>query len=223
MTSPTASTVAAKPVSVLLVEDIDSDAALFEAELHAAAPGAFEVARVTTLADATTYLETKSPLCAVVDLDLSDAEGVEIIQTLAIQSPAVALIVLTSSEDEMLGVATIEAGAVDYLSKYGLEGRLLVRSIRHAILRKRFETSLAEAQSIARVGSWEVDLLTDTASWSRELYRLFGFMLDEKPTYEALIDRAHPDDRSHVRTSVRQDGRTTQPVRVRAPAAAARR
>ena len=60
----------------------------------------------------------------------------------------------------------------------------------------RSETSLAEAQSIARIGSWEVDLVTNHVSWSRELYRLFDFGLDEEPSHEALIERTHPDDQA---------------------------
>ena len=110
---------------------------------------------------------------------------------------------LTGHEDDELAVADILAGAIDYLPKGSLDGTLLVRCIRHAILRTRFESSLAEAQSIARLGSWELDVDTNTVRWSRELYRLFGFRLDEKPTYEALIERTHPDDREASRQAHR--------------------
>ena len=194
---------AGRRVQVLLIEDAESDALLFEFLLQEAAPGTFQVARATSLADATSYLEKNRPDCAVVDLGLADAEGVEVIEALSARWSAIALIVLTGREDDEIGLATIEAGAIDYLSKRGLDGKLLVRSIRHAILRKRFETSLAEAQSIARVGSWEVDLATNKVSWSREFYRLLGISPDQKPTYEALVERTHPDDRESTILALR--------------------
>jgi diguanylate cyclase (GGDEF)-like protein/PAS domain S-box-containing protein len=189
--------------TVLLVEDSDSDAARFEAMLEGAAPGAFEVSRATTLVDAMAHLKTATPDCAVIDLKLTDAEGVEIIESLAALSCAVALIVLTGQGDDGIAVSDVVAGAIDYLPKSALDGPLLVGSLHHAILRTRYESSLAEAQSIARLGSWEIDLATDRMSWSRELYRLFGFRLDEQPTYQALIDRTHVEDRAAFTDAVR--------------------
>ena len=143
----------ARPVTVLLIEDSDSDAAQFDTMLQGSAPGEFDVIRASTLADATSYLRTTSPDCAVIDLKLTDAEGVEIIESLAVVPSPVALIVLTGHPDDELAVTGIVAGAIDYLPKSALDGRLLVRCIQHAILRTRYESSLAEAQSLARLAS----------------------------------------------------------------------
>jgi diguanylate cyclase (GGDEF)-like protein len=189
---------ASRRTALLLIEPDDSDAELFDLMIQQAAPSAFEIARATSLLEATSYLRTRGADCVVVDLGLPDATGLEVIEALASRSPAVALIALNDREDDELAVATIATGAGDYLTKRALEGKLLVRSIRFAILRKRFETSLAEAQSLARVGSWEVELPSDTTIWSRELYRQFGFDWDQRPTYEALIGRVHPDDQEPV-------------------------
>jgi diguanylate cyclase (GGDEF)-like protein len=136
---------------VLLVVQSDSDADLFEAILDAAVSSAFNVVQVSTVAQATSFLAATTTVgttvdCAVVDLGFPDAEAIEIIETLAARAPAVALVALTDRDDDELGVATIEAGASDYLSKSVLDGKLLVRCIRHAVLRKRFESSLADAR-----------------------------------------------------------------------------
>jgi diguanylate cyclase (GGDEF)-like protein/PAS domain S-box-containing protein len=181
--------------TLLLVERKDSDAERLQAVLEETAPLAFDVVRVTTLAHAISYLETKTVDCAVVDFELPDAEGLDIVETLALHSPAVALLVLAQGDDDDVGLAIIKTGASDYLAKSPLDGKLLVHAIRHSILRRRFEMSSAEAQSIARVGSWDLDITTNSLTASRELSRMFGFRLDEKPTYEALMDRTHPDDR----------------------------
>lgn len=48
--------------------------------------------------------------------------------------------------------------------------------------------ALEEAQRLAQVGSWEWEIATDTVTWSKELYRIFGWDLHRPPpTY-----REHP-------------------------------
>lgn len=54
---------------------------------------------------------------------------------------------------------------------------------------------LEEAQRIAQVGSFELDFLTGTGRWSRELRRLLGVGSDESQDYEMFVSRLHGDDR----------------------------
>lgn len=61
------------------------------------------------------------------------------------------------------------------------------------------EIQLKEAQRIAQVGSWAWDLIESKIVWSDELYRIFGFQPQEfDVTYEAFIERIHPDDKDFV-------------------------
>ncbi len=54
---------------------------------------------------------------------------------------------------------------------------------------------LAEAQAVARLGSWELDLVSGRLVWSDELYRLFGVDAGEvNPSPRTLLSRVHPDD-----------------------------
>jgi PAS domain S-box-containing protein len=58
---------------------------------------------------------------------------------------------------------------------------------------------LADAQQLARVGSWEWDIATGVVTWSDELYRIYG--LDPQSievSYEEFLGRVHPDDRASV-------------------------
>jgi PAS domain S-box-containing protein len=65
---------------------------------------------------------------------------------------------------------------------------------------RQSEASLAEAQHIARVGSWQLDLDTNTLQWSDEVYRIFDIKPDEfSPTYENFLQSVHPDDRQLVK------------------------
>ena len=70
---------------------------------------------------------------------------------------------------------------------------------------RKSEAQLAEAQQVARLGSWEWDIETDEITWSAELYRIYG--LDpgsSTATYEGYIRRLHPDDSVRVDETVRQ-------------------
>jgi PAS domain S-box-containing protein len=64
---------------------------------------------------------------------------------------------------------------------------------------ERERARLAEAQALAKVGSWELDLRTDTLWWSNENYRVFGMDPNEfGASYEAFLECVHPDDRKRV-------------------------
>jgi two-component system, cell cycle sensor histidine kinase and response regulator CckA len=61
------------------------------------------------------------------------------------------------------------------------------------------EAKLAEAQQIARLGSWEWEIATDSVVWSDELYRIYGVRPDRFPgSYGSYLDKVHADDRARV-------------------------
>lgn len=52
------------------------------------------------------------------------------------------------------------------------------------------------AQEVASVGSWEVDLTSETLTWSDEVFHIFGIDRDAfAGTEEAFFAMVHPDDR----------------------------
>jgi len=65
--------------------------------------------------------------------------------------------------------------------------------------RKKSERRLLEAQSAAKVGSWETDLSNLTVYWSDETFSIFE--IDKnifKPTHSSFLDLVHPEDRQKV-------------------------
>ncbi|MEW5881589.1 MAG: PAS domain S-box protein [Pseudomonadota bacterium] len=61
------------------------------------------------------------------------------------------------------------------------------------------ERRLAEAQRLAQIGNWELDLRSNVLLWSEEVFRIFEIDSRKfKATYEAFLDRIHPDDRDAV-------------------------
>ena len=67
---------------------------------------------------------------------------------------------------------------------------------------KLHETMLEEAQLLGKLGHWQLDLIRNTLIWSSEIYRIFE--IDPKAfaaTYEAFVERIHPEDRELVNRS----------------------
>lgn len=64
---------------------------------------------------------------------------------------------------------------------------------------RKVEASLAEAQQVAHIGSWELNLQKNELWWSDEVYRIFGVKPQEfGATYEEFLSFIHPDDRKMV-------------------------
>ena len=63
---------------------------------------------------------------------------------------------------------------------------------------------MAEAQEVARFGSWEWVPAEDEVSWSDQLYRIFGVEPGEvEASFEAYLERVHPEDRRRVEERIR--------------------
>ncbi len=59
-------------------------------------------------------------------------------------------------------------------------------------------THLEQAQEIATLGHWYIDVETGEIEWSDEIHRIFGIPREEKITYETFLAHVHPDDREYV-------------------------
>lgn len=57
---------------------------------------------------------------------------------------------------------------------------------------------LARAQSVAKIGSWRLDVRRNELVWTDENYRIFGVPLGTPMTYDAFLDCVHPADRAFV-------------------------
>ena len=70
---------------------------------------------------------------------------------------------------------------------------------------KRF----SQAQQIAHLGHWEVDLDTDEVIWSEEAFRILGLEpYSIKPSTENFIKQIHPSDVENVRELIRHSRQT---------------
>lgn len=71
-----------------------------------------------------------------------------------------------------------------------------------AMLRER-ERQLAEAQHVARVGSWEWMIPQNRVTWSDEMYRIHGYGPQQFPlTFEKAVERVVKEDLGRIRRNV---------------------
>ncbi len=84
------------------------------------------------------------------------------------------------------------------------------------------QASLATAQRIAKLGSWELDLTNlnniggNPLRWSDETFRIFGYEPNQiEVSNENFFEAVHPDDRAKIRENMRRAIETGTPYSVK--------
>lgn len=134
-----------RPVTLRLlhVEDSPADALLTQEYLRDLVPDvAFDT--VTRLSEVTIE-RVEAADCALLDLSLPDASGLDALLALRAMSEDLPIIVLTGLDELTLGLAAVRRGADDYLLKNHVDGHTLERAVRYAIERRGLMLQLAES------------------------------------------------------------------------------
>ncbi|MFS8607451.1 MAG: EAL domain-containing protein [Gammaproteobacteria bacterium] len=127
---------------ILLVEDDADDAAFLRACLAQAGGRTVDLTRIDTIAAATEALAQGQFDVVLLDLHLPDATGSECVERIQQAQPEVPIVVLSGQGDEDYAIEILHRGVQDYLVKWEGGGRIILRSIRYAIERKRSEIKL---------------------------------------------------------------------------------
>ena len=135
-----------KPL-VLLIEDNPVDTLLIT-EIFTEINKGFNLECAESLSDGMNLLSRKdySFDAVLLDLYLPDSHGLETFTKIHSFAPDLAIVILTSMNDEIISLRAVQEGAQDYLIKGQVSGQLLIRSIRYAIERKQIEAALSESQ-----------------------------------------------------------------------------
>jgi DNA-binding NarL/FixJ family response regulator len=127
----------AAPIKVLLIDDDPIQVQAIQNLLSAAGSPRFELNGAGSLPEGLERLAAGGVDGVLLDLGLPDSSGVETFTRLHGQFPGLPVVVLTSLEDEELGLELVQAGAQDYLVKGKVSSLLLCRTLRYAIERKQ--------------------------------------------------------------------------------------
>ena len=79
-----------------------------------------------------------------------------------------------------------------------LEQRVRERTKELASAHSRLQLAL----DASNAGVWSWNMHTGVAKWDESYRRLYGFPPEESPTYEAWMERVHPDDRERLRAHI---------------------
>ncbi|MGF1601150.1 MAG: response regulator [Thermosynechococcaceae cyanobacterium] len=135
------------PIAVLLIEDNPGDAFLIQGMLGAVKASdlnAFQLVHVERLKDAIATLKRQPVNVILLDLSLPDSKGLQAVETLEQQFPAIPVVILTGQNDEAFATRAVHAGAQDYLIKGQVTQEVLTRSIRYAIERQSADEILRQ-------------------------------------------------------------------------------
>ena len=113
-----------------------------------------------------------------------------------------------------LAAVVLTSAFVGYVGDMLRAGR--AKAEKQALALIENEARLKRSREIAHLGSWELDLVNNILTWSDEVYRIFGLQPQEfGATYEAFLERVHPDDRAAVNEAYSgsiRDGRDTYEI-----------
>ncbi len=80
---------------------------------------------------------------------------------------------------------------------------------------ERSRARLAQAEHVARLGSWEWDIATNRVAWSEGLFEIYGIGPDDfDPRYQPASERVFAADRARVDAAVRRSLETGAPIDV---------
>ena len=133
---------------ILMVEDNPGDVRLLREHLvgNRSVTEVFHVVHVERLALALQSLDEGAFEVVLLDLSLPDSQGIGTLTKMHAARPGMPIVVLTSLDDEILGLQLLQRGAQDYLVKGEVTGSLLRRSLRYAVERKRAEVELRRSE-----------------------------------------------------------------------------
>lgn len=149
-------------------------------------------------------LQLKEPIDIILlDLSLPDSNGIDTFNSIIKHAGATPVVILSGLTDTKLALDAITLGAQDYLIKGDFDEKLLAKTIRYSIERKRNMEALQESIERYNLVSkatndmvWDWNLVTghvyrNVESWNK----IFGSSLTElSDDLDFFTKRIHPDD-----------------------------
>lgn len=199
----------AEGVARILVVDDNADMRTYVSRLLRER---YDVTTATDGIDALERIAERAPDLVVTDIMMPRLDGFGLLERMQADpvSTSIPVIMVSARAGEEGTVEGLEAGAADYLVKPFAARELMarvrvnleldrVRRIRATL--ERSEALLGQAQRLARVGSWEVDLDANTVTGSDELLRLIGRSRAEFESLgypDVIVGVVHADDTHRV-------------------------
>ena len=161
-------------IKVLLVEDNPGDAQRIFQMLRDASDE-FDLQHVDHLETALDKLGHSAVDVVLLDLGLPDSQGLETVVRARRRTVDEPIVVISAMDDENIAREAVRRGAQDYLVKGRIDGRGLVRVIRHAIERQRTEARLDAIVRAALDAHVVMDAEGAITGWNPQAEAVFGW------------------------------------------------
>ncbi len=134
-----------EPLKILLVEKKTASGQLVQ-EMLRSVKNSFQLARATSVKAALAYLATEPVSVVLLDLPLTEKQGLKALSQVHENYPKVAIVLMCDFKDEAQAQQALDMGAQEYLIKGQIEPQLLVRVLRYAIERQQWRDMLQSQQ-----------------------------------------------------------------------------
>ena len=201
------------PLRVLLVDDDEDQYVLTRAHLQDDGSGLFDLDWAATFDEGLRRFETGRYDVALVDYQLGDRDGLDLLRTDAVRRAGVPAIMMTGAGSDIVDSMAMQAGAVDYLVKQEVTAPALKRALRYAIEGHRMLAQLRQHEGSLRAlleDSSDVILLVNPEGRvifaSDSVEHLEGCTAKDL-LGRAVTDRVHPSDAGRLRAAVERCAR----------------
>ncbi|MCJ8339115.1 MAG: EAL domain-containing protein [Pseudomonadales bacterium] len=130
-------------IQVLQVEDNPGDARLMFELLFREQVTDIKLSQTESLQGACKLIGEDYFDVILLDLSLPDAQGLEGLLAILKMAPNIAVVIISSSDDELTALKALQSGAQDYIVKGRFDSYALNKSIRYAVERKKIEERLS--------------------------------------------------------------------------------
>ncbi len=194
------------PINILVLEDRLEDFILFKDLLSRTQIPVQNIFHEFYLEKGLDRLKNESIDVVFLDLSLPDSFGIEAIEAINKISNQISIVVLSGSTDIQLALQTIVYGAQDYLIKDDFDIKLLEKTIRYSIERKKILATVVENldryNSILKLTSdtiWDWNLRTNEFVWNEGISNVFLYNTSDMDFhFDWFIERIHRKDRTRV-------------------------
>ncbi len=101
-------------------------------------------------------------------------------------------------EGNVTGAIVVMQDVTDFKALEDSHIKTLIKMEKVQASLKKSEFHLKQAQTVASVGSWHLDISNDILTWSKEIYRTFGVAEGTQLNTAMFLNKVHPEDQEMV-------------------------
>jgi len=176
-------------IRVFLVEDDDAYAMLIGRMLKRAKNGNFLLTRANSHKTAIEQLSKGEIDLILLDLHLPDISGLDTLDSFLDKELGIPIVVLTSLNDEIIGIKALQKGAQDYIIKADINDDILARSIRYSIERYNLTAELKRKATALEASEERFRLITEQNADAIVVVNDEGIVCFANPTAERLFNQ----------------------------------